>query len=291
MAKNMSPEEIVTQTEKKKLQEEKKKLKKEQKEQRKEAKRRAKEIAQQEEALMGDEESHGVMTFFATVLIVVLWLAVICIIVKLDIGGFGSTVLKPILKDVPVVNMILPGNSLTETTDTESYGGYSSLKDAVEQIRVLELELENVQLASKSKDEELESLKAEVLRLQEFEKKQVEFQRIRTEFYEEVVYADKGPGAEEYIKYYQSMDETTAEYIYKQVITQQEESNEVKEYAAAYSAMKPAAAAAIFEEMENDLNLAARILGIMDSEARGDILAAMDPEIAAKLTKIMDPES
>lgn len=291
MAKNLSPEEIAAQTEKKKLQDEKKKLKKEQKEQRKEAKRRAKELAQQEEALMGDEESHGVMTFFATILIVILWLAVICIIVKLDIGGFGSTVLKPILKDVPVVNMILPGNSLTETTDTESYGGYSGLKDAVEQIKALELELENAQLASKSKDEELASLKAEVLRLQEFEKKQVEFQRIRTEFYEEVVYADKGPGAEEYIKYYQSMDETTAEYIYKQVITQQEETNEVKEFAAAYSDMKPKAAAAIFEKMENDLSLAARILGVMDSESRGDILAEMDPEIAAKLTKIMNPES
>lgn len=291
MAKNMSPEEIAAQTEKKKLQDEKKKLKKEQKEQRKEAKRRAKEIAQQEEALLGEEEGHGVMTFFATVLIVVLWLAVICIIVKLDIGGFGSTVLKPLLKDVPVVNMILPGNSLTETADPENYGGYSSLKDAVEQIRTLEMELENAQLASKSKDEELVSLKAEVLRLQEFEKKQVEFQRIRTEFYEEVVYSDKGPGAEEYIKYYQSMDETTAEYIYKQVIIQQEESKEVKEYAAAYSSMKPAAAAAIFEEMESNLSLAARILGLMDSEARGDILAAMDPEIAAKLTKIMDPES
>ncbi len=291
MAKNMSPEEIAAQAEKKKLQDEKKKLKKEQKEQRKEAKRRAKEIAQQEEALIGDEEGHGVMTFFATVLIVVLWLAVICIIVKLDIGGFGSTVLKPLLKDVPVVNMILPGNSLTETTDPESYGGYSSLKEAVEQIRVLEMELENAQLASKSKDEELVKLKEEVLRLQEFEKKQVEFQRIRTEFYEEVIYAEKGPGVDEYIKYYQSMDETTAEYIYKQVIIQQEETKEVKEYAAAYSSMKPAAAAAIFEEMESNLNLAARILGLMDSEARGDILAAMDPEIAAKLTKIMDPES
>lgn len=291
MAKNMSPEEIVAQAEKKKLQDEKKKLKKEQKEQRKEAKRRAKEIAQQEEALIGDEEGHGVMTFFATVLIVVLWLAVICIIVKLDIGGFGSTVLKPLLKDVPVVNMILPGNSLTETTDPESYGGYSSLKDAVEQIRVLEMELESAQLASKSKDEELVKLKEEVLRLQEFEKKQVEFQRIRTEFYEEVIYADKGPGVDEYIKYYQSMDETTAEYIYKQVIIQQEETKEVKEYAAAYSSMKPAAAAAIFEKMESNLSLAARILGLMDSEARGDILAAMDPEIAAKLTKIMDPES
>ena len=77
-----------------------------------------------------------------------------------------------------------------------------------------------------AKDEELDQLKAEVLRLKEFENQQVEFQRIQKEFYDEVVYSDKGPGAEEYKKYYESMDPATAEYIYKQVVTQLQESQE-----------------------------------------------------------------
>ena len=94
--------------------------------------------------------------------------------------------------------------------------------------------------------EELDQLKAEVLRLKEFENQQVEFQRIQKEFYDEVVYSDKGPGAEEYKKYYESMDPATAEYIYKQVVTQLQESKEVQDYAAAYSSMKPKQAAAIF---------------------------------------------
>lgn len=291
MAREKSPEEIAAEAEKKRLQAEKKQLKKEQKEQRKEAKRRAKEIAKQEEDLDDDNEGGGLVTVGATILVVALWIAVICVIVKLDIGGFGSSVLTPILKDVPVVNRILPGNSLTETTDEEAYGGYTSLKDAVEQIKALELELERVQSASAVKDEDINTLKAEVLRLQEFEKKQTEFQRIRTEFYEEVVYAEKGPGADEFVKYYESMDPTTAEYLYKQVVAQQEESKEVQDYAAAYSSMKPKQAAAIFEAMTDNLNLAARILGEMSAEQRGDILGAMDPDVAAKLTKIMDPES
>lgn len=291
MAREKSPEEIAAEAEKKRLQAEKKQLKKEQKEQRKEAKRRAKEIAKQEEDLDDDNEGGGLVTVGATILVVALWIAVICVIVKLDIGGFGSSVLTPILKDVPVVNRILPGNSLTETTDEEAYGGYTSLKDAVEQIKALELELERVQSASAVKDEDINTLKAEVLRLQEFEKKQTEFQRIRTEFYEEVVYAEKGPGADEFVKYYESMDPTTAEYLYKQVVAQQEESKEVQDYAAAYSSMKPKQAAAIFEAMTDNLNLAARILSEMSAEQRGDILGAMDPDVAAKLTKIMDPES
>lgn len=291
MAKDKNPQTMAAEAEKRKLEDEKRQLKREQRSQKKEAKRRAKEIARQEEALEEDEDGNGLLTFGATILIVILWLAVICVIIKLDIGGFGSGVLTPILKDVPVVNRILPGNSLTETTDSESYGGYTNLRDAVDQIKVLELEIERLQGASATKDEELETLKAEVLRLQEFEKKQVEFQRIRTEFYEEVVYSDKGPGAEEYQKYYESMDATTAEYIYKQVIVQLEESKEVQDYAAAYSQMKPKKAAGIFETMTDNLDLVARILKIMDAESRGEILGEMDADIAGRLTKIMDPES
>ena len=128
-------------------------------------------------------------------------------------------------------------------------------------------------------------------RLKTFEDSQVEFQRIKTEFYEEVVYSEKGPGIEEYKKYYEEMDPATAEYLYKQVIQQIEESDEIKDYAKAYSAMKPKEAAAIFEAMTDNLDLAARILNVMEAEDRGKILGVMDPEIASRLTKIMDPES
>ena len=291
MAREKTPEENAADNERKQLVEEKKNLKKEQQAQRKEAKRRAREIAKQEDELEDGNEGNSLLTFGATILIVALWLAVICVIIKLDIGGFGSSVVTPILKDVPVLNRILPGNSVTETTNSGAYGGYTSLQDAVDQIKSLELQLEQIQNASSAKDEELDQLKAEVLRLKEFENQQVEFQRIQKEFYDEVVYSDKGPGAEEYKKYYESMDPATAEYIYKQVVTQLQESQEVQDYAAAYSAMKPKQAAAIFEKMTNNLDLAARILKVMSADDRGAILGAMDSEVAAKITKIMDPES
>lgn len=291
MAREKTPEENAADNERKQLVEEKKNLKKEQQAQRKEAKRRAREIAKQEDELEDGNEGNSLLTFGATILIVALWLAVICVIIKLDIGGFGSSVVTPILKDVPVLNRILPGNSVTETTNSGAYGGYTSLQDAVDQIKSLELQLEQIQNASSAKDEELDQLKAEVLRLKEFENQQVEFQRIQKEFYDEVVYSDKGPGAEEYKKYYESMDPATAEYIYKQVVTQLQESQEVQDYAAAYSAIKPKQAAAIFEQMTNNLDLAARILKVMSADDRGAILGAMNSEVAAKITKIMDPES
>ena len=223
---------IDPKAEKKRLAEEKKKLKAEQKEQKKEAKRRAKELALQEEQL--DVEGGGVSVFLVTTLIVIVWIAILCLLIKLDVGGFGSGVLAPAFKDVPVINKILPEaaqqptqESVTEDTQ-EEYGGYTSLKDAVDYIKELELELQRAQSAKATSEEEAVALRAEVARLKTFEDNQVEFQRIKTEFYEEVVYAENGPGEEAYQKYFESIDPTTAEYLYKQVVSQVEESNEIK---------------------------------------------------------------
>lgn len=291
MAREKTPAAALSaEDEKKRIENEKKDLKKKQKDQKKEAKRRAKEIAKQEEEL-GLDEGNGLVTFGATVLIVFLWLAVVCVIVKLDIGGFGSTVLAPILKDVPVVNRILPGVSLTETENPENYGGYSSLQEAVDYIKQLELELEQVRTSSSAKDADIERLLKENERLKEFEDRQVDFQRIQTAFGEEVIYAENGPGPDEYRKWYEEFDPGTAEYLYKQVILQQQESKQVQEYAQAYSSMKPKEAAEIFNDMTDNLNLVAKILNAMSAEDRGKILGAMDTEVAAKLTKIMDPDS
>ena len=276
--------------EKKRLADEKKKLKEEQKKQKKEAKKRAKEIEAQEAELSADDESGGFFTVIATIGIILVWMAILCVVIKLDVGGFGSKVLTPLLKDVPVVNLILPNSQNSGNISTEN-GGYTNLNDATEQIKNLELQLQQAQTDNLKLQEDVANLKAENARLQEFEDKQVEFQRIKNEFYEEVVYAENGPGAEAYQKYYESMDPTTAEYLYKQVIAQMQEDKSVQDYASAYSSMKPKKAAAIFEQMTDNLNLAARILKTMSAENRGDILAEMDPAIAAKLTKIMDPES
>ncbi len=279
---------VDTKAEKKRLKDERKKIKDEQKAQKKEAKQRAKEISAQEAEL--EDEGGGVSTFLVTIVIIIIWIAILCLLVKLDVGGFGSNVLAPVLKDVPVVSKILPSEAVVSTEDEESYGGYTSLREAVDYIKQLELELERAQSASNSDSQELEELRAEVERLRTFEDAQVEFDRIKTEFYEEVIYAENGPGVEEYQKYYETIDPTNAEYLYKQVIEQVQENAKLSSYAQAYADMEPAAAAKIFEEMTSDLDLVAKILNQMSAESRGNILAAMDSEIAARVTKIMDPD-
>ncbi|MBO6016269.1 MAG: hypothetical protein J6P60_06795 [Lachnospiraceae bacterium] len=277
--------------ERKRIKDEKKRLKQEQKQAKKDAKSRAKELAKQESEIEDDTEGSSVSVILVTLVIILIWLVILALLIKTDVGGFGSGVLAPVLKDVPVINRILPDSVTTDTGEETDYMGYRSLKEAVDQIKLLELQLEQAHSGSAASDEEVAALRAEIERLKTFEKNQVEFQRIKTEFYEEVIYSEKGPGAEEYRKYYEEMDPTTAEYLYKEVVQQEEVEEKVKNYAQAYSEMKPKEAAAIFEAMTDDLALAAKILNLMEPDSRGKILGVMDPDVAARLTKIMNPDS
>lgn len=286
---NLSPDAPEMQL--KQLKESQKALKQEQKNQRKEAKKRAKELEDQERELDEQIDGTNATVVVVTIFIIAIWLGILCLLVKMDVGGFGSNVLTPILKDVPVINKILPSETTTETTKDKSYGGYSSIKEAVEQITELEKQLDQAQNTNTTYSEQIEALKAEVQRLQTFEKNQVEFQRIKEQFYEEVVYADNGPGAEEYRAYYEEMDPTTAETLYKQVVQEEVVSNKVKDYVATFSNMDAAKAAAILGSMTDNLDLAAEILTNINATTRGAIMGEMDPAVAARITKMMNPNS
>lgn len=289
VAQGMNTIEGDYKADKKRLKEEKNRLKQQQKQQRKEAKARAKELALEEAQLTDDMEGNPFSVALVTIVIVIVWVAIICLLIKLDVGGFGTNVMTPILKNVPVVNKILPEPETT--ADEGGYEGYATIQEAVDYIRVLELQLEAARSETTVDGTTIQQLQAEIERLKTFESNQLEFQKIKNEFYEEVVYAENGPGADEYAKYYETMDPSTAETLYKEVIRQQQETKEVEDYAAAYSEMKPKEAAAIFESMTDNLDLVARILSVMTAEDRGAILGVMDPAVAAKVTKIMDPQT
>ena len=287
---NLSPDAPEMQMQQ--LKESRKQFKQEQKNQRKEAKQKAKELESQERELDEQIDGNGASVVIVTLFIILIWLGILILLVKMDVGGFGSNVLTPIFKDVPVINKILPSESTTETSmDKEAYGGYSSLKEAVEQIKTLEKQLDQAQSTNATYAEQIDTLKAEVQRLKTFEDNQVEFQKIKEQFYEEVVYAENGPGADEYRKYYEEMDPATAEALYKQVIQTEAADKQMQEYANTFSNMQASEAAAILGNMTDNLDLAASILQNLDVSTRGAILGAMDSAIAARIVKIMDPNS
>lgn len=224
---------------------------------------------------------------FVTLIIILIWLGIIILLIKFDVGGFGSTVLRPLIKDVPYVSMILPKQE--ELSDGTEYQ-YETIEDAVERIKELEQKLDD-SLGSNSTDaDKIAELQAKVDELQKYKDEQVHFEEVKEKFYEQVVFSTSAPDIEEYKTYYESIDPENAEVLYKQVVEQLEYDEMVQDYAKTYSTMKAKEAAAIFDTMTDDFDLVAEILMNMSTKARADILGKMTPENAAKLTAIMEPD-
>lgn len=267
----------------------KKASKKAEKERKKAEKKRAK--AERQELDLEEETSTGgkIAVFFVTLIIILIWLAIIVLLIKWDVGGFGSTVLGPVLKDVPYVNRILPDEVLEEASTEDDAYAYASMEDAINQIKQLEIQLAEAQNRSSANAEYIAGLEAQAAELAIYKQDEAEFEAEKQKFYREVVFSDSAPDIEEYKSYYESIDPANAEVIYRQVLEQLAEDEEIEDYVKTYSSMKPKEAAAIFNTMTDNLKLVAEILEGMDAQSRADILGKMNAETAAKVTAIMEP--
>lgn len=274
----------------------KKAAKKAEKARRKEEKRNRK-LAKKEAKKNGtadefEEESGGgkAAVVFVTLMIIVIWLAILAVLIHFDVGGFGSTVMQPILKDVPYVNKILPKTEEEETkTKEDSKYPYKTVDEAVAYIKELEKELADAKESNSENDAYVADLEAQAAQWKEYKDNEQKFEEEKAKFYKEVVFSDQAPDINEYKKYYESIDPQNAENLYKQVVEQQEKDDDMSDYVKAYSQMKPKQAAAIFDTMTDNLELVAKILSAMKADARGDILGNMKTDTAAKVTKLMEP--
>lgn len=274
----------------------KKAAKKAEKARRKEEKRNRK-LAKKEAKKNGttdefEEESGGgkAAVAFVTLMIIVIWIAILAVLIHFDVGGFGSTVMQPILKDVPYVNKILPKTEEEETkTKEDSKYPYKTVDEAVAYIKELEKELADAKESNSENDAYVADLEAQAAQWKEYKENEQKFEEEKAKFYKEVVFSDQAPDINEYKKYYESIDPQNAENLYKQVVEQQEKDDDMSDYVKAYSQMKPKQAAAIFDTMTDNLELVAKILSAMKADARGDILGNMKTDTAAKVTKLMEP--
>jgi flagellar motility protein MotE (MotC chaperone) len=237
-----------------------------------------------------DEEKLGskILLFIIALFIIVIWLAIIGLLIKMDVGGFGSSVLYPVLKDVPYVNKILPDGA-QNGIEVDTQYQYDSLDAAIERIKELEVELADASAVHAEDEEKISELEEEIADLSTYKEAQAALELEKEKFYEEVVFSDEAPDIEEYKAYYESIDPENAEVLYKQVVEQIAQDEELDDYVSTFSSMKPKEAAAIFNTMTDDLGLVADILMQMDAQSRADILGKMDSDTAAKVAEIMEP--
>ena len=236
-----------------------------------------------------DSVSSKIVMVLVTILIIAIWLGIFAVFVKADVGGCGSTVLAPALKDVPVLSKILPDSGNITASESKETAGYTNLDDAVSRIKELEKQLDDANSKNQADAQTINDLNAQIQDLSTYKEDQAAFEEEKEKYYEEVVFSDKAPDIKEYKKFYEQVDPANAEILYKQVCEQLEQDDEIKDYAQTYSKMKPKEAAAIFDSMTDNLSLVAKILNAMDAQSRGNILGKMDSATAAKVTKIMNP--
>ncbi len=279
----MPEEATAAQADAKKQEKARRKEEKKKKKQEKKAARQDQEMAEEQETVGGK-----LIVAFATLVIIAIWLGILALLVRLDVGGFGSTVLHPLLKDVPYVNKILPEVKPAEIGEDADYP-YQTVDEAIARIKELEGELEAVMQSDKDGSAKIEDLQSQVRKLKKYRDNEAAFETLRQQFYEEVVFGDNAPDISEYQKFYEAINPDNAEVLYKEVIEQQAYDSKVDDYVKTYSTMKPKEAAAIFDTMTDNLSLVRRILEKMTSANRANILAAMNQDTAAKLTEMLEP--
>ena len=222
------------------------------------------------------------------VLIIISFLSTMALLIKCDVGGFGSEVLRPVFKDVPIINKILPDASDEEVAKESDYP-YSTLSEALDQIKIMDEEINAKDAEILSLNDKISELTKEVDQLTVYKTEQEEFEKKKNEFYDEIVYGDSAPDADTYIEWYNQIDSERAEQIYADMIAARQADQEILELAATYENMKPKNAADILQSMKNDMDTVALIMNNMSAEKRADVLAAMEPEFAASITKKLLP--
>ena len=221
-----------------------------------------------------------VVTIIIVMVIVAIWLAIFGLLVKLDVGGFGSGVLYPVLKDVPVLNKILPEPDQKETDSTY----YDNLAEANARIKELEAQLASTSSSDTANSDEIDKLKKENARLKKFEEAQAAFAKRQLEFDKNVVTNEKAPDVEEYKKYYEQINPDNAEKIYRQVAKDYQYTEEIKDQADMFAKMEPSKAASALTELSADLTLVAKILDAMPNNKKAAIMNQMDEGVIAQIT-------
>lgn len=232
----------------------------------------------------GEGTGNKLVNVLIVLIIVIIWLAFFGFLIKMDIGGVGSKVLYPVLKDVPVVNKILPAAS-EELQASEGNYKYTTLKSANARIRELEEQLASETGTTSANSGYIKELEQKVQELQRYKDNEDAFNKRVADFDENVVFAENAPDISEYRSYYESISPENAEKIYKQVVEAERYSEKSKQLATYYGAMEAPKAAQALAEMKEDLDLVCDIISNMSDKQAAAILQEMDSTYAAQITK------
>lgn len=232
------------------------------------------------------EESSGKFgTFLIILIFLLIWITVLALLVKLDVGGLGTT-LRPYLKDVPVVNLALPKVPDEQVQWEENYP-YKNMDEAMKEVDSLRKQVEQLTKDNTKYAVEVAQLKAENNRLKNFEDDVKAFEERVRRFDQYVVFNDKAPDVSEYKAFYESIDPANAERLYQYVVELMKYDEAVVTQAELFANMKPGQAAEALQEMTADIEFITKVLLAMKKDNATEIMNKMDALFVAKIMQRM----
>lgn len=240
-----------------------------------------------------DKDSNGeggskIANILVLIFALTTFISVMLLLIKCDVGGFGTSVLRPALKDVPVIKNILPPPSDEEVAIESDYP-YDTLEKALAQIDVLNDAVGSKDAEIVTLNERVKELESENTRLGTFESAQKKFEEEKKKFFDEVVYGDSAPDTDTYKEWYNTLDAEYAEKIYRDIISADQADQKILDLAASYEAMDAKKAADILQQMAGDLDTVALIMNNINTSKRGEILGMMEASYAALVSKKLLP--
>jgi len=238
---------------------------------------------------MAERKKGGALKIIIIIVAVLLVLIISAgALIRFDVFGLGTQVVGPIIKDIPVVNLILP--EMPEEVIEGSEGTYSfeSIEEAIEILKITEKMLMESDEKAEKISEQLTQLTAEVERLKVFENNQRQFEEDKAAFDLAIATSSE---ALDYKVWFETMYPENAARIYGDVIQEVKISEDLQGIFSIYQNMKSDEAAAILEGMSvTKLDQVATIIKNVSSDQGAKILGAMDPTTAAKITAYLSPE-
>lgn len=233
-----------------------------------------------------DEKGDGKVGAIIIVLVFILiWITALALLVKFDAGGLGTT-LRPYLKNVPVLNLILPNVPDEQVSWEENYP-YANLGEAITKIQELEAANETLTKDNLDYSAKIAELNAEIERLKVFEENQKAFEERVKKFEQYVVFNAKAPDVTEYRAFYEEISPENAEEIYRQVLELVSYDEGINTQAKLFSEMKPGQAADTLQEMTADIEWIVKVMLAMKSSNATEIMNKMDALYVAKIMQRM----
>lgn len=232
------------------------------------------------------EESSGKLgTFLIIILFLLIWISVLALLIKLDVGGLGTT-LRPYMKDVPVVNLMLPKVSDEQIQWEENYP-YKNMDEAMKELDLLKQQVETLTKENTAQAIEITQLRTENNRLKNFEDDVKAFEERVKRFDQYVVFNDKAPDVTAYKEFYESIEPENAAQLYQYVVELIQYDEGVIKQAELFANMKPGQAAEALQEMTADIEFITKVLLAMKKDNATEIMNKMDALFVAKVMQRM----